>query len=348
MKNQIISLAMIAGLAACSGGNPFDVVETEEVAGGETDGDGITTDSGVPPGTVSPSAGSTVFRSEPLSDAAGAENYGNGFANSVSYNSADDTFTVNNLAFDGDSPYQRGTIVSSLNEGRFAVYEAEDSATDPIGGGAIDQLTYRAVYGVSRNRTDTGIPTTQFAIIRTGNYIPYGFGGFIYQRDETVTLPASLQAGYTGSAGGLRDFKSGGGLQYTTSDIRISVDYDDFDDGAAVRGAIENRKVFDIDGNDITSEVANQISEGLTELPIARFVIGPGVLQESGDLVGEITANYTDVEGNVASYETGNYYAIMSGDNAEEIIGVFVLESASQSSRDTSGFIAYRGDVLRP
>lgn len=348
MKNQIISLALIAGLAACSGGNPFDTEETETPAGGETDGDGIASDIGVPPGTVSPTAGSTVFRSEPLADTAESANYGNGFANSVSYNSADDTFTVNNLAFDGDSPYVRGIEVSSLNEGRFAVYEAEDSATDPIGGGAIDQLTYRAVYGVSRNRTSENVPTTQFAIIRTGNYIPYGFGGFIYQRDDTVTLPTSLQAGYTGSAAGLRDFNNGGGLQYTTADISISIDYDDFDDGAAVRGAITNRRVYDLDGSDATAAVAGLISDGLTEIPIARFVIGPGVLQESGDLIGEITSNYTDSEGNAASYETGNYYAIMSGENADEIVGVFVLESAGQGSRDTSGFIAYRGDVLVP
>ena len=93
---------------------------------------------------MSPSAGTTIFRTEERTDA------GNGFADSVSYNSADDTFTVNNLAFDGDSPYLRGTAVSSLNNGQFAVYEAGQQATDPVTGAPITQFLYRAIYGVSK------------------------------------------------------------------------------------------------------------------------------------------------------------------------------------------------------
>jgi hypothetical protein len=338
LKNKIISLALIAGLAACSGGNPFEeeeVVDPDTAVTGETDGNGITVD-GIPPGTESPSAGSTIFRTEEQTDD------GDGYANSVSYNSADDTFTVDNLAFDGDSPYVRGTDVSSLNGGRFAVYEAEQLANDPVTGAPIDQFTYRAIYGVSKNRTDGDDPvaTTQFAIIRTGNYIPYGFGGFIYQRDESVTLPSRLQAAYTGSAAGLRDFNDQGGLQYTTSSVDIDIDIDDFDTGAGVKGEIYNRRIYDLEGNDITSDVANSISEGATTLPSAVFTVGPGVLAESGDVVGEITSTFTAADGSETSFETGNYYAIVSGENADEIVGVFVLEASG--ARETSGFIVYR------
>ena len=66
LKKQIISLALIAGLAACSGGNPFDeeeVVDPDAPVTGETDGNGITVD-GIPPGTVSPTSGSSIFRGE--------------------------------------------------------------------------------------------------------------------------------------------------------------------------------------------------------------------------------------------------------------------------------------------
>jgi len=361
VKNKIISLALIAGLAACSGGNPFDETDTatdggttggtdgstDGSTGGETDGDGITVD-GIPPGTESPTAGSTIYRSEARVDTTASEDYGNGFANTVSYNSADDTFTVNNLPFDGDSPYVRGTRVSSLNDGRFAVYEAEPLANDPVSGDPIEQFTYRAIYGVSTNRAsgDSDIPATQFAIIRTGNYVQYGFGGFVYQRDDTVVLPETLQAKYTGHSAGLRDFTDGGGLQYTTADVEINIDSDDFDEGAGVDGTISNRRIYDLDGRDITSTVANSIAEGLTEMPIARFVIQSGVLQESGDLVGEITSQYTDADGASVGYEEGNYYAIVSGDGADEIVGIFVLEEGN--SRDTGGFIVYRGDAPTP
>jgi len=363
VKNKIISLALIAGLAACSGGNPFEETDTATDGdttggtdggtdtGGETDGDGIAVD-GVPPGTESPTAGSTIFRSEARVDSSSASGYGNGFANSVSYNSADDTFTVNNLAFDGDGPYVRGEAVSSFHEGaglgRFAVYEAEELAQDPISGDDISQFTYRAVYGTSKNRTGDAneIATTQFAIIRTGNYIQYGFGGFVYQRDDSVVLPETLQARYTGKSAGLRDFNADGGLQYTTADVEIIIDSDDFDEGAGVDGTIRNRRVYDLAGNDITSTVANSISPNLTEIPVAQFVIGPGVLEDSGDLVGEIVSQYRGEDGETVGYEEGNYYAIVSGDDASEIVGVFVLEAAD--TRDTGGFIVYRGDPVTP
>ncbi|MBB3993542.1 hypothetical protein GGR95_001173 [Sulfitobacter undariae] len=352
MKNTVISLALIAGLAACSGGNPFDENATDTGSGsgtdggtdggtdtgGETDGDGIAITDGTPPGTESPTSGDTIYRSEKLN-----EESGDGYANSVSYNSDDDTFTVNNLAFDGDSPYVRGKSVSSLNGGRFNVYEAEELAFDPNTGDAIDQFKYRAIYGVSKNRTTDGrnVPTTQFAIVRTGAYVKYGFGGFIYQRDGGVTLPETLQAKYTGKSAGLRDSNDGGDLQFTTADVEINIDSDDFDKGAGVNGRISNRRVFDLDGNDITGTVAATIGTGLTQIPDAQLVVQAGVLQDSGDLVGEVVSSYRTADGNEVEYETGNYYAIVAGDNADEIVGVFVLEAGN--SRDTGGFIVYRG-----
>lgn len=59
LKKQIISLTLFAGLAACSGGNPFDepvVVDPTVPVTGETDGNGITVD-GIPPAQCRPRRG---------------------------------------------------------------------------------------------------------------------------------------------------------------------------------------------------------------------------------------------------------------------------------------------------
>lgn len=44
--------------------------------------------------------------------------------------------------------------------------------------------------------------------------------------------------------------------------------------------------------------------------------------------------------------EQGKYYAIVSGDKADQVVGVVVLETsvdpAAETVRDTSGFVVYR------
>ncbi|UWR21476.1 hypothetical protein [Sulfitobacter sp. S190] len=369
MKTKIMSLVLIATLAGCgSGGNPFEDEETTTDAGDDTGTDDTTTEGtgidreGIPPGTTSPSPNESLFRSEAPVEGDGPDT-GNGTATGVSYNGADDTFTVDGIALDGDRPYDRGVAVSSLNGGRFQVYDGPATAIDPVSGDVINQFTYRAVYGVSRNRVadaagaPTTVPTTQFAIVRTGSYIDYGFGGFIYQRDADVTLPTEGEARFTGQSAGLRDFIGRGGLEYSTADVEIIIDFSDFNDSAnvlgdGVAGTISNRRVFDLAGNDITAETAGRISDGLTEIPSAVFSVGPDVLDVNGDLVGEMTSTFVDDEGNVVSYETGNYYAIVSGDDPDEIVGVFVVENSldyeGATTRDTSGFIVYRGDPITP
>lgn len=362
MKNQIISLALIAGLAACSGGNPFEE-DTEEVTGEATDGEtigdgegtGINRD-GIPPGTVSPSPNASLFRSEPQVEGEG-DQAGNGFATGIAYNSEDDTFTVDNLAFDGDRAYTRRdengdlNVVTSLNGGEFAVYEGPSTAIDPVTGVEINQFVYRAVYGVSRNRVgDTDVPTTQFAIIRTGSYVNFGFGGFIYQRDNEVTLPTSLQAQFTGKSAGLRDFGQQTGLQYTTADVVLNIDFQDFNDGETIRGdgvngRIFNRKVFSLDGIDVTADVTGALGtedDPITAIPDVQFEVGPDVLDDNGDLVTNIQSQ---LPGSTTAYETGTFYAIVAGDDPDEVVGVFVLETSGGVSRDTSGFIIYRGET---
>ena len=48
-------------------------------------------------------------------------------------------------------------------------------------------------------------------------------------------------------------------------------------------------------------------------------------------------------------YEEGTFYAIVSGDSPDEIVGVFVLETrGAERERDTGGFIVYRDPTIRP
>ncbi|WP_425045569.1 hypothetical protein [Primorskyibacter sp. S87] len=357
MNKFIVAVAAALTLAACGGGStPFEDAAAEDSdtssgdgsTDGNTDTDGgtaINGDRSLPPGTASPQPTLGIFRSEPTSTQTGAT--GNGFATGVSYDSANDTFTVDNLGFDGDNTYSRGTAVSSL--GPYAVYEADQQVTDGFSGNPVNQLSHRAIYGVSTSGN------SRFAIVRTGAYVDYGFGGFIYQRDNGVTLPSTGQALYNGVMAGMRDFNGAGGLEYTTADIALAIDFDDFNDstgtrGDAVRGFISNRTIYDASGNDITSTVVSRIEQdnniSLGNIPTAVFTVQPGVLDDNGEMLGTVQSYYTDSSGQTAVFEQGNYYAIVSGNNAEEVVGIVVLESTldpiSSSVRDTSGFVAYR------
>ncbi|MFC3615680.1 hypothetical protein ACFORG_18145 [Lutimaribacter marinistellae] len=346
MKPTFVALATCAFLAAC-GGDVFNVEEEDTDSGTDTEtdtGTPIDSDRTIPPGTASPSPQVAIFRSEPTSTEDGKQ--GNGFATGISYDSQNDTFTVDNLGFDGDNTYSRGTAVSSL--GPYAVYEADAQFPDTVTQNPINQFTHRAIYGVSTSGN------TQFAIVRTGAYVDYGFGGFVYQRDNSVTLPSTGQALFTGNLAGMRDYRGRGGLEYTTADITIAIDFDDFNDatgtrGDAVRGHISNRVIYDTAGNDITSNVLGRINAeeniNLTALPNANFVVGPNVMDENGEIVGSINSYYVNSSGDTEVFEEGNYYAILSGDNADEIVGVVVMESTidptADSVRETGGFIVY-------
>ncbi|MGR3615245.1 MAG: hypothetical protein ACU0BB_04310 [Paracoccaceae bacterium] len=354
MKNIIVALAAGVCLSACGGGNPF----TEDTTTGTgttttttTTNTGINGDRVVPPGTGNATAQVSIFRSEPTSTESGRE--GNGFATGIVYDSTADTFTVDNLGFDGDNTFARVTTAGVQANIPFAVYEADAVFLDSVTNAPISQLPHNAIYGVS----PTG--NTQFAIVRTGAYRDYGFGGFVYQRNNDVTLPSTGQAAYTGQSTGIRDRIGNGGIDYTRADVQIAIDFDDFNAttgtrGDAVRGSVFNRQIFDTDGNNITADVLsrtrtdlNLTNAQLSSIPDLTFVIEPGVLDDNGELIGTLDSVYQDSNGEVQTFETGNYYAVISGADADqEIVGVFVVEGSTDplasTTRETSGFIVYR------
>jgi len=330
MIRTVLLFGLVATLAACGDGQPLFPDED----GGNGNGGG---------GNGNGSSGS-LSRSEEQDDAGG------GYIEDVSYDRASDTFFVDNLAFDGDNVYTRDedvrTLSGSDSRARYRVYEGDELVRDPGNGTPIEQSTYRAIYGESENRTEDGEPVTTFAIVRTGTYVGYGFGGFVYERNGGVDLPTNGQAAYSGDYAGLRTFDgvaAGDRMEYTTGDVDIAIDFRDFNEGRGVQGEITNRRAFDLEGNRIaTGPRPNQL-----HLPDLIFDVGPGTVTDDGELTNELRSYALDDSGNPAEYETGTYYAIIAGDNADEIVGVFVVESDDPrfedvTAQETGGFIVYR------
>ena len=350
MTNRLLTLALMAFLAGCGSSNPF---MDDGTGDGDTDGD-TTTDSTLPPGTTNPTPGGAILRSEPRQDANG-DHYGDGFANNISYNATSDTFYVDGLAFDGSQPegVPYGRSVPG-NLGSYALYEAPLTHPDFITSNPINQFPHRALYGVS----STG--NTEFAIVRTGAYMDFGFGGFIYQRSGGVTLPTQGQAHYAGDYAGIRDFSGSGGLEYITGDMEVDIDFDAFPDNCAgagcnaVHGYVFNRQIYDTDGNNITGAYLTALNANLpsgsppaTEVPAILFRIGPGVMDSNGEITGDAYTVGPDGQ----QLDEGNYYLLMSGNHTAgtggEIVGVIVVEGADPrvddvQVRETGGFILPR------
>ncbi|NNE51712.1 MAG: hypothetical protein HKN30_04840 [Sulfitobacter sp.] len=342
MKIKAAGLLLCTFLVGCGGGEaPFgeDAVPDD---GSTTDGT-IDSDRTLPPGTESPQPSTTIFRKE------AEDNSGNGFAQNIRYDSATDTFAVDNLPFDGgeDTPYIRGQAVGSL--GDYAVYEAVDQFPDSLNGSPINQFRHRAIYGVSRSGD------TEFAIIRTGDYVNYGFGGFVYERNGTVDLPTSGQALYNGRGAGLRDYQGRGGLEFTTSSVQVAIDFDDFNETTgryegAVDGFLFDRTIFDLSGNEITDDVLARINEAndaaLTAVPTAVFTISTNALDPNGEITGSLTSRFANTSGEIIEFETGTYYGILSGEDAGELVGIIVTETTrdptADNVRETTGFTIYR------
>lgn len=346
MIRVFILLAAVGLVSACGDGQPFfnedDPAEDDGGGdGGGDDGDGsIGGDPDLPPGTDEPTTSSGIFRFE------AGDDVGGGFVQDVSYNAARDEFTVDNLAFDGNNVYQRGDAGAVRTLGGYAVYESNPIQFDPVSGQPVGQLTYRAIYGVSRNSVQQGgetLPRTQFAIVRTGSYVDYGFGGFIYERSGGVELPTTGNAVYSGEYAGQRVFSGAGGQEFTRGDVEVAIDFDDFNDGAGVQGTITNRAAFDINGDPI------RLGSGDDDLflPTLRFEIGPGATTENGEISANLQSLTVSDDGGVEVYESGTYYAIIAGEDASEIVGVFVVESQDPrfenvTAQETGGFIVYR------
>ncbi len=358
MFRIISTVSILTLMTACGGEQPFDFGTTDgdqttdqttntDDTTGTTDDEAsqdtgtLDTGTGLPPGTAEPSADGDILRYE-------APDGNGGLVRSVAYNAENDTFAVDNLGFDGANVYTRDNQVGSLNS--YAVYEASAVSTDSLTGDPIGQITpYRAILGLSNNTND-GQTRTAFAIVRTGGYVDYGFGGFLYSRDGSVTLPTTGQARFSGDYAGIRVFNGIGGMEYTRGDMTIDIDFRDFNTNDAVKGLVFNREAFNSAGDAIPLN-----GEGELVLPNIPFVVQQGSpsLSPNGELRGSLVNSIYDTEtGTIVEYESGTYYGIIAGDMTDpddggELVGVFVVESEDPryegiTAQETGGFILYR------
>jgi hypothetical protein len=346
-------VATVLALASCSSGgnNPLQTPPASD--GGTTDP--ATT---ILPGTQNPTAAGAIQRLE-AKGTSGQTGYGNVFANGFTHNSSNDTFTVQGLPFDGNQPsgtvFSRSTSPATLAT-NFALYESPTAVPDFGTGSNVAQNMHRALYAISASGN------TEFAIVRTGAYSDYGFGGFMYQRKNGVTLPTTGQASYSGDYAGIQDANGSGGLRYVDGTMSINIDYGGFSGNCAsgsgacenaVSGTITNRRVFNSSGTDITASVITALdtdnsSVSITQLPVLQFKIGPDVMDNNGEITGEVHSSLPDG----TALESGKYYAVMSGDHSSasggEIVGIVVSEFSTSSIanggtvRETGGFIVTR------
>ncbi|EAR51414.1 hypothetical protein OG2516_15659 [Oceanicola granulosus HTCC2516] len=367
MKQLLIAASALAILSSCGDGQPFfddeeigEDTASEDASGDDTDtpdgvgdaGDADGEDAGVdadaarlPPSADDPSPDSGIVRFE-----ADSGNGGGLLTEPVVYDPETDSFYIDNLAFDGPNTYARGEAVASMNG--YAVYEAEAIHTDSLTGDPINQLTpYRAIVGFSDNTVGRGggerAPRTSFAIVRTGGYLDYGFGGFVYQREGGFEVPETGQAIYTGDYAGMRVFSGQGGLEYTEGDARMAIDFEDFNTNQGVRARVTNRNAYDVNGNIVSGS-----GEGQLPMPDLILTVEQG---EGGgfDANGEYAGTIFSIDGAGDEYETGEFYAVLAGDATDaddggEIVGVLVVESTDPRSdataQETGGFILYRGN----
>ena len=148
------------------------------------------------------------------------------------------------------------------------VYAAVDIAYDALDGDPIDQNgPYRAIIGVSDNLVN-GEPRIAFAIVRTGGYAEYGFGGFIYERNGGVTLPIARQAYFEGEYAGVRIYQNRIGLELTTGDIAVDIDFSDFNANDA--DALLQRKSDDTAALILRAEAAIALGDFLGATRFAR------------------------------------------------------------------------------
>ncbi|SEQ63590.1 hypothetical protein SAMN05428995_105383 [Loktanella sp. DSM 29012] len=337
MTRFLTTVSALAWLAACGDGQPlFEDVQSDAQVADDDDLD-------LPPGTEDVSASSDIFRFE------ARNSQGGGLVTDVSYNAANDTFSVDNLGFDGENVYTRKTgALATLGTTR--VYEADATVRDFLTGDPVSQIVpYVALYGVSKNRVD-GDPRTSFAIVRTGGYAGYGFGGYVYERNGGTVLPNEGQATFSGDYAGVRVFAPARSqLEYVTGQMSIDIDFEDFNANDAVKGAITNRRFFDENGVRIVTGTGPDDLQS-PNVPII-VVEGSKSLSTAGEIEVELQNFILNESGVLEPYEGGKFTGIIAGDTTSgsggEIVGVVVLESEDPrfegiTAQETGGVILYR------
>lgn len=345
MIRSLTAISAFALLTSCGDGQPFFEVDEGETPDVEIELDG----------TQNPNASRSIVRIEPGAETEDglriANENGGGLVTAVIYDADTDTYTIDGLAFDGQNVYETAAVLPNL--GGYRLYDGAEEVPDFLTTAGVRQIApYVAVTGRSDVINPAGVdgefePRTTFAIVRTGGFTDFGFGGFVYARNGNVVLPTTGQAQFNGQYAGVRVFDRIGDIEYTTGDVEVAFDFDDFNTNTGVRGSVTDRQLFDRDGNPIAPIFQTDFL-----LPDLSFVIVQGVdtLLPTGELSGEIISTRLNDNGEIADYESGNYFAIIAGDTLSpdggELVGVFVVES--EDPRVDNLFVQETGGFILP
>lgn len=355
MKRTILATTALLALTACGDGEPlFDdgtnttanqadngtdgaITESEN----DTEGDGATIKIGtLPPGTDNPTRDGSVVRYQ------ARDGEGDGLVTSVSYDAASNTLLVDNIAFDGENVYKPDSQVRNL--GDYAVFEADLVVPDFLTGENVLQTPqYRALLGASANMNEDDLPRSSFTIVRNGHFLGTGFGGYVYARNAGAVLPdvTTGQATFTGPYAGLRNYENQFGLEYIQGDMRLDIDFGDFNANNGVKGGVSNRQLFDIDGNYVRN---------LTDINW-EIVEGANTVTEDGEIVSKVfTIEYDALTDSYLTNLQGQFNGVIVGDTLDaadggEIVGVIDIEGPDLDRpgvviHEVGGGILYRKD----
>jgi hypothetical protein len=319
MRRLITAVAITAVLAGCDGENPFmDEVEVEP-----------TIETGVPPEDTVADDG-TIFATDINADLT---------ADAFSYDDqgtvdpADDTLRINNIPFDNSDISGGGYTRSAATlPNGFDVYESNASG-----------MPSRQYYAVFQRLT-----YSEVAAIGTGDYNTFGFGGATAQQlDSTNGIPPESTSFYTfaGDYAAVRITTNAGGsddVEYITGDATLFVDILDFDVNGAVEGVIDNRQLFDVNGNPL-GLLTDFVSLATAGIDFTTGDIGSSVA--SGN---EFVINPDTGAPELSNTTTGEWQGIFAGPNGAEIAGFVVLEGDTNEAevddivRETGVFIVVR------
>ena len=234
-------------------------------------------------------------------------------ANKFVYDATKDEIHINNLPFDLSGTY---AAIEGLTVGGQQVYKNTGGAQ-----------SYYAIYVQGRNAA------TAASVVATDSWLDYGYAGTMFR--GTGTLPNATEATYRGTYQGIRVYEGADERHgFSTGDVEMVVDFEDFDDVGAVSTRIGNRVAYDENG---------AVLGNLPGLATVDTHHEDGVIQET---------DISEGIGDSATGATGTLAGIFGGTNGNQIAGVLVLEGpdalTGDDVRETGAFVIDQVSLIRP
>lgn len=210
-------------------------------------------------------------------------------ATRIEYDAAADEMIIESIPFDDEVFEGRYTRTPSLDRGAYRAYASTRG---------IDQ--YVAYFDESASGAVSA------AIVQGGNYLGHGYRGAMYQRNGSVTMPATTQrAFYNGDYIGSRSNETEGGFHTVTGDADMEVDFSD----NTVRGSISNRQVvYSSNAGSAVPTISSTVQFGDSTLDRTNGTFS-GNLSQTADTSGTYEGMLADGTG-----------------NASEIVGTTLIE----------------------